>query len=63
MHTAVRYLIDPDALLAAFAYEGFQLYEIPDARVGFTVTDKLVKIALLNLDGSYDPQQDLICVV
>jgi predicted transcriptional regulator len=53
--------IDPDALQAAFAYENFQLYEISDAKVAFTVTDKLVSIALFNLDGSYDPQQDLIC--
>lgn len=53
--------IDPDALQAALAYENFQLYEISDAKVGFTVTDKLVSIALFNLDGSYDPQQDLIC--
>jgi predicted transcriptional regulator len=53
--------IDPDALRAAFACENFQLYETSDVRVGFTVTDKLVSIALYNLDGTYDPQQDLIC--
>jgi predicted transcriptional regulator len=53
--------IDPDALRAAFACVNFHLNEISDAKVAFTVTDKLVSIALFNLDGSYDPQQDLIC--
>jgi predicted transcriptional regulator len=54
--------IDPDALRAALAYENFQLYGIEDGvKVAFTVTDKLVSLALFRPDGSYDPQQDLIC--
>lgn len=54
--------IDPDALQAAFACDNFRLYEIDDGvKVAFTVTGELVSIALFNLDGSYDPQQDLIC--
>ena len=53
--------IEPDAIKAALADDNFTLYEIDDVRVGFSVTDELVTIALYRLDGSYDPQQDLIC--
>ncbi|MCK9570823.1 DUF1724 domain-containing protein [Candidatus Pacearchaeota archaeon] len=53
--------IEPDALKAALAYNSFSLYEIKDAKVAFTVTDELASLALFQPDGSYDPQQDLIC--
>jgi predicted transcriptional regulator len=53
--------IKPDAFKAALACDNFTLYEIDDVRVGFSVTNELVTIALYRLDGSYDPQQDLIC--
>ncbi len=54
--------IEPDALKAAMAYENFTLHEIPSGvKVAFTVTNELVSLALYHMDGSYDPQQDLIC--
>jgi predicted transcriptional regulator len=54
--------IDKAALKSVLAAKNFRLYEIPEGvKVAFTVTEELTSIALFNPDGSYDPQQDLIC--
>lgn len=54
--------IDPVELNAVLSAENFHLYELQEAKVAFTVTEELVSIALFKPDGSYDPQQDLICL-
>jgi len=53
--------ITPAELNRAKSYDNLQIYAAAEApRIGFTVTDKLVSIALFGQDGRYDPTQDLI---
>lgn len=53
--------IPADALAVAQSYPNFRLYQIEEAKIGFTVTNELISLALYDLSGSYDPQMDLIC--
>jgi predicted transcriptional regulator len=42
--------------------KNLQLFEIPDGiRVAFTIADDMLFLGLYNLNGSYDPNSDLIC--
>lgn len=53
--------LNQDAIKAALAYENFKLFALPVVpKIGFTVTERLVTIALFRLNGRYDPQQDLV---
>jgi len=54
--------INRETLHSLLSKKNFQLFEIPDGiRVAFTIADDMLFLGLYNLNGSYDPNRDLVC--